>query len=259
MKLEVLPKPAQTKFQFASDRALSRKMTKVPMYADLLNRFCTSLVVGKQGSGKTSFVLNLLTDKHGYKGRFDKIFVFLPGTSLSNVQGSPYEKLDKEQIFDELDFESLSLVYEDVKERAEANRDVQRKQRSLIIFDDVSSEFKNKSIQQLFKRIVKNQRHLYVSSIFIMQSYFDMPKQLRQLCNNLFLFKMSKAVMHSIFEELIELAKSRYDELIKFAYDDPHAFLAINMNNGNIYKGFDRVCFEEDDEGEAAAGENISV
>jgi len=59
---------------------------------------------------------------------------------------------------------------------------------------------------------------------------------------------MSKSVMHSIFEELIEIPKTKYDELSKFVYDSPHAWMAINMNSGDIFKQFDRVILDEDEE-----------
>eukprot|EP01031_Cornospumella_fuschlensis_P027305 gene27305-32981_t len=249
MRIQECSKPkSQTQFQFASDKPLSKAMCKVELYNRLLNRFCTTLVVGKQGSGKSSLIMNLLNDRHGYKGRFDKIFVFLPGTSMANVRGSPYEKLDPSQIYEELNHESLSEVYEMVKEIAEGNEDAQRKQRCLLVFDDVSSQFKDGPLQLLMKRIVKNQRHLFVSSIFVMQTFFDMPKQLRQLCNNLFLFKMSKAVMHSIVDELLEVKKEKVDELIRFVYDGPHAWMAVNMNSGEVYKQYDRVIMDDEDE-----------
>eukprot|EP01031_Cornospumella_fuschlensis_P032950 gene32950-39851_t len=139
--------------------------------------------------------MNLLKDPNGYKEVFDDIYVFLPTTSLSNIKDSPYEKIPENQIYDELNYDNLAEVYEKVSETAAGNIDIEKdkdKKRSLIIFDDVSSELKNKSIQQMLKKIIKNQRHLFVSSIYILQSYFDMPKQLRLVCNNLFLFKMSK-------------------------------------------------------------------
>ena len=248
MKIEECNKPKYSKFHFSSDEPLEKKLEKIPLYNDLLNRFATTLTIGRQGQGKSSLVMNLLKDKDGYKGVFDHIYVFLPTTSQQNIKDSPYSKIPQEQIFDELNYENLEYVFSKINETAENNveiEDDEEKERCLIIFDDVSSELKNKSIQQLLKRIIKNQRHLFVSSIYILQSYFDMPKQLRLVCNNLFLFKMSKDVMYEIFKELIEIPKSKYDELIQMVYNDNHDWLAINMNNKNMYSKFDRVILDE--------------
>lgn len=248
MKIEQCNKPKYSKFKFSSDKPLEKKMENIPLYDDLLNRFATSLIVGKQGQGKSSLAMNLLKDKDGYKNVFDHIYIFLPATSKQNIKNSPYEKIPQNQIYDELSYENLAEVFSKIEETANNNIDIEdddEKERSLILFDDVSSELKNKSIQQLLKRIIKNQRHLFVSSIYLLQSYFDMPKQLRLLCNNLFLFKMSKDVMYEIFKELIEIPKTKYDELIKMVYEDNHDWLAVNLNNGHIYRQFDRIVLDE--------------
>lgn len=242
LELEICEKPTTKKYTFSSDQPLSKKMT-IPLYSSLLNRYCTSLVVAKQGSGKTSLVMNILSDKQGYKRVFDTILVFLPGTSLANIKNSPFAKLPEERIYDELNHETLSHAYRIVKENAEAGK------KTLLILDDVSSEFKNKQIYGLLSRLVKNERHLHVSIIFIMQSYFDMPRQLRLLCNNLFLFSMAKNVMTTIFDELVELPKCTYDKLIEFGYSEPHSWLAFNMNRRNeVWKQYDRILFKEGEE-----------
>ncbi|RZK05659.1 MAG: AAA family ATPase, partial [Flavobacterium sp.] len=238
MKIIACNKPKHANFNFSSDVPLTKQMKNIPLYNECLNRFCTSLFVGRQGQGKSSLVMNILQDKEGLYQVYDRIFVFLPATSLSNIKGSPYEKLPNEQIYDELNMDNLLHVYGEIDKIASENADIEDaedKQRCLIIFDDVSSEFKNTELQRVFKRIIKNQRHLFCSTIFIMQSYTDMPKQLRMICNNLFLFKMAKEVMHDIFHELVEVPKKDYDELLTTVYNNDHDWMAINMNTKQIY------------------------
>ncbi|RZK26863.1 MAG: hypothetical protein EOO43_01540 [Flavobacterium sp.] len=248
MKIIECNKPKHAKFQFSSDKPLTKQMKNIPLYNECLNKFCTSLFVGKQGQGKSSLVMNILQDKEGLYQVYDHIFVFLPATSLGNIKESPYEKLPREQIFDELNIDNLLHVYRQIDEISNKNndeKDDEDKERCLIIFDDVSSEFKNKELQKILKRIIKNQRHLFCSTIYLMQSYFDMPKQLRLICNNLFLFKMAKDVMFDIFKELIEVPKKDYEDLIELAYDDEHDFMAINMNTKQMYKNFDKIVIEK--------------
>jgi len=240
-------KPKHKKYNFSSDKPLSKQMNAIPMYNSCINKFSTSLFIGKQGSGKTSLAMSILEDKEGLYQVFDFIFLFIPNSSKSNLKNSPFHLIPTDQVYDELNPQNLSIVYNKIQEIADKNEDLKNedKQRCLIIFDDVSSEFKNNKVEQILKRIIKNQRHLFCSSIYLMQSYYDMPKQLRVLCNSLFLFKMSKEVMYNIFEELIEIDKKQYDDLLKLAYVDEHDFLVINMNTKQLYKNYDMICFDD--------------
>lgn len=92
---------------------------------------------------------------------------------------------------------------------------------------------------------------------FLMQSYFDMPKQLRQLCNNMFLFEISKSVIHDIFEELIEVLKVKYNQLVTVVYDSPYAWMVINMNTKEFFKQYDQVIIEDDAEAQDQPKYNI--
>jgi len=241
-------KPKQKKiFNFISDKPLSKQMNAIPLYNNL-NRYSTSLFVGKQGSGKSSLVMEFLQDKQCLYQVFDHIFVFLPSTSKSNIDGdSPYNKIPENQIYEELDIQNLTHVYQQIYDISTKNNDLknENKERCLLIFDDVSSEFKNAELQAIFKRFIKNQRHLLLSTIFIMQSFYDMPKQLRNICNNLFLFKMSKEVMYNIFDELIELPKKDYDKLLKMVFQNEHDFMLINFNSKQIFRNYDRIMFDD--------------
>jgi len=243
-------KPKHNKiFNFISDKPLSKNMTNVPLYDECLNHFGCNLVCGKQGSGKSSLVMNVLKNKEALYQVYDHIYVFLPSTSRENIEkGSPYDLIPPEQIYDELTVNNLMTVYNEISEYASDNNNIKKyedKQKCLIIFDDVSSHFKDVELQAILKRLIKNQRHIFTSTIFIMQSYFDLNKQLRQLASNLFIFKLSKTVMFQIFDELIEINKNDYQNLLKLVFQDPHDFMTINLITKQIFRNYDKIMIDD--------------
>ena len=49
-----------------------------------------------------------------------------------------------------------------------------------------------------------NRRHKHVSIYFLVQTYVSMDKDIRKLFRNLFIFKVSKHELNTIYDELIE-------------------------------------------------------
>ncbi|RYE57565.1 MAG: hypothetical protein EOP48_05520 [Sphingobacteriales bacterium] len=126
MKIEACNRPKHLQYEFMSDVPLSSKMESIPMYNELLNRICTSVILGPQGSGKTSLLMSMLQDKFGLKQKYNKVWVILPNTSLSNIVNSSFSKLPEDQILDDFDEENLQTIFDDVKERAEENADLKK-------------------------------------------------------------------------------------------------------------------------------------
>ena len=75
-----------------------------------------------------------------------------------------------------------------------------------------------------------------------------MPKELRRLFSNLFIFKVSKDEMKNIFEENVEddNVKSLMPDISKVVYAKPFSYLFVNTDNQKFYKQFDRIDFIED-------------
>ncbi|RYE57465.1 MAG: hypothetical protein EOP48_05735 [Sphingobacteriales bacterium] len=255
MRIEPCKRPKHHQFKFASDQPLSKRMMEIPMYNETINRFSTSVIIGRQGQGKTSLLMSMLKDRNGLKQVFDKVWVFLPNTSLSNISKSPFSLLPNEQILGELDYDNLKMVYDDVRERAEDNEDLSanERKRTLIVYDDVSTQFRDKSLRQMFKTMIKNQRHLHVSQVLIMQSWKDLEPPLRSLINNLFLFHVSKAQVQAIYSEILEIPKNKMDDLMRIVFQKPHDFMCINCNTKMVFRNFDRVHIDEDENPEMHA------
>ena len=117
----------------------------------------------------------------------------------------------------------------------------------MIIFDDMASYLKDKSTLQLFKELIFNRRHLHTSIYFLNQTFFSVPKELRRLFSNVFIFKVSKNEMRNIFDELVAdpYIKTMMPTISKVVYDKPFNYLFLNTDSQKFYKKFDRIDFNE--------------
>jgi len=127
-------------------------------------------------------------------------------------------------------------------------QDAADKVNSCIIFDDVTAELKNKATLQLFKQLAFNRRHLRLSMYFLVQTWFSVPKELRRLWSNIFVFKVSKNEMGNIWSEIIEHADEYMAPVMKMVYNEPFKFLFINTDSQRLFNGWDELLLEDDDD-----------
>ena len=233
--------PILTKVNFSCDEALSKKLDDFEMTRDHLNKYNTTLLIGTQGSGKTSLLINFV--KKLYKKVFDRIYVFMPATSRQSLKPNIFEVLPDDQLFEELNYENIMIVYEQVKELSELGK------KTLIIYDDVQKALKNKAVLDSLKNLIANQRHLHVVNLILVQNFFALDKSLREIVNNIVLFKLGKSQTEKVFNEIIEIHRDKFDKIRDLVYDEKYNWLFVNVNSQRIYKKFDEIVFE-DDEGE---------
>jgi hypothetical protein len=192
--------PHLVKTKMICDNGLADKLNNFEVLKHL-NQHSTTLLVGKPRSGKTSLITSLFSSRECMKKVFHKVYIFQPASSGASVKNNVFDKLPPEQIFNELTIEDLNQVYNDIQA-------LPKDYNKCIILDDQGSYLKNKELQRLFKNLCFNRRHLGVSIYFLTQTYFSVPRELRKIFNNLFIFKTSKMELQTIFEEQIELDKS---------------------------------------------------
>lgn len=196
-----------------------------------MNCHSTNLLLGVPGSGKTNLMYSFLKSKKLLNKVYDKIYLFQPSASRMSMKDKLFDQLPEDQKFETLDFESL----ESVKDR------LNEEENSCIIFDDMGSYLKDHSIKKLLKEIIMNRRHLYVSVFFLAQTYFSVDKEIRRLFSNVFIFKVAKDTMASIFEELITGKKNKSDEIVSMVYDKKYNYLFLNVDSGRMFKQFDEI------------------
>ena len=150
-----------------------------------------------------------------------------------------FDKLPKEQLFEELTHDNLKEVIDIVKL---SNSD----ESHCIIFDDMTAYLKNKETLQQLKELIFNRRHLHVSIFFLCQTWFSIPKDIRKLFTNVFVFKVSKVELSTIFEELIEQKKELILDISKLVFNTKYQFLFTNVESQRLFKNWDEILISDD-------------
>ena len=225
-------KPKLKVCEMICDVKLHAKLDKYEL-TQFLNNHSTTLMIGKPKSGKTSLLYSFLKSKELLRNVYDKIFLFQPSQSRASMKDKIFDNIPDDQKFEELNLENLN----DVEKNLDGGSNI-------IIFDDQTAYLKDNEIQKKLKEFVYNRRHKHLSIIFLVQSWLSVPKDIRKLFNNIFVFKVSKNEMEQIFDEVVELPKQYILPSKKLTYDKPHQYLFINTDSQRLFKGFDEILIE---------------
>jgi len=244
MHLKINNKPDIKTIGFSCDEPLHSKMDAYPLSRDFLNVYNNTCLVGTQGSGKSSIMINLLLGP--YKKVFQYIYVYMPETSRASLKNNVFDKyLPKSQLYEELNEQTINEVYEKIKVNSSNGY------KSLIIYDDCQKALKDVRVLKSLKNIVANQRHLKCVNIILLQSFFALDKSMRELITNIIVFKLGKSQTEKIFNEIIETHRDKFDDIRKLVFDEPHQFLFVNIRTQRMFKGWDEIiCDEEESEDE---------
>jgi len=239
MKIEILEKPNLKKVKMNVDDVIDDKLLKYPMIADLFSKTSFNIVCGKMGQGKTSLVTNLV--KTVFKRCFEHILLFMPAGSRRSIENDIFGKnLPTEDIYDTLSEENLDEAIEKIEENAE------NEENTLIIIDDFQSALKMPEIQARLQKIVTRMRHMRTTIFILQQNYQKLPKFLRELVTNVITFNIGKSQLNKLFDETVQIDANKFQALVDLAFVNKNDWIAINVNgNRNIYRGFDRIVFDE--------------
>ena len=198
-------------------------------------------IIGRPRSGKSTVMIELVQTglikvdgvkkRSGYKKLFKNII--LCGPSLKSLRKNKDFKKLKYQ-FETFDIRTLNAI----EEIALADWD-EDKEQTLVIFDDVSSHFKdNKMLIDKFSHMAKNHRHSGLSMFILAQKFMDIPHGVRTCFNYISIFNCSNyKERDTIFEELpVEKKdiKDVYDHIFNNADDEQtksrYNFLTIDSS-----------------------------
>jgi hypothetical protein len=222
------------------DKPLNEKLNKYEMTKTCLNKHNTTAIIGKPRQGKSSLMYSFMKSKNLLKKCYNTVFYICPANSMNSMDDNIFSKLPEDQIFHELNAEILDEIIERAKNREDGDK-------LCIIIDDMASQLKNGDVQKALKQIAMNKRHLGIFSTFIMsQTFFSIPKEVRRLIDNYFLFKVGKDDMENIFNEILPQYKSISEDIQKIVYDKPHEYLVINTESGRLFKKFDELIIDQE-------------
>lgn len=229
---------------FHVDQPLSKHLSKIPLLS-LMNKSFACGFLGKAGSGKTSLMTGLLQTKKKFKKVFHKIYLFMPEYSRGSMDKCIFDCLEKDQIYNELNIDTLSDVFEKIEKNRKENM------MSLVIFDDVQDAFKGEC-EKLILKMINNRRHLRMSLMFIGQSYMKMSRDVRKVLTDMFIFNLSKEDYKDIYDEHIHIDKSQFGDILKMYRKVDRAtsgktFLYINTASQRCFINWDEIDVNDED------------
>jgi hypothetical protein len=161
----------------------------------------------------------------------------MPSSSRQSIDNDIYGKnLPPEQLYDDLTVDILNDIYTKLQENTEEGNN------TLLIIDDFQQRLKEPDISKALERIIIKTRHLRTTTFYLVQNFQKVPKSIRELSQNLILFNLGKSSLLRIFEEVMQMTKEKYEEIINLCFQEPHDWLLINLHRSkNIYRNWDLV------------------
>ena len=181
------------------------------------------LINGGSGTGKTNALLNLLS----YQDGIDKIYLYVRDPYEDKYQYLIRKRQDTgiRHFNDPNAFIEFSSNINDVYQNID-DYNPRKNKKIVIIFDDMITENLPKQVTELFIR----SRKMNISVIFITQSYFRVPKDIRLNSTHFFLFKIPNnrelqqiAINHSADIDFKDFKKI-YDDATR----DRYSFLVVD-------------------------------
>ena len=160
-------------------------------------------IIGGSGSGKTNALLNLIKEQDG----IDKIYMYAKDLSDPKYEFSIKEHEDAgiKHLNDLNAFIECSNTMDDVYENID-DYNPNRQRKNLIVFDEmIANIMSNKKFQPIIKELVIRCRKLNFLLVFITQSYFSVPKDVRLNSTHYLIMKINKR------KELQNIAKTFAD------------------------------------------------
>jgi len=173
------------------------------------------VILGPSGCGKSQLVGNLLLNRYLF---FDKLFLF-----VKNMQ----EPVNS----------TLINVFSQIPDALEVQlTPMDSNQQNLFVFDDYISESNQKFIKDLF---ILGRKH-NASCIYLAQSFYDIPKIIRNQCNFYIFFDVRNQ------REKTEISKDFGTEFLhhyRDAIKEPYDFLCLDTRNPHMKyrRRFDQV------------------
>lgn len=239
MKVIELSKPKLKPVKMTVDEILDPKLEQYPAIKLCFGTSNTTLISGGTGSGKTTWLIQML--KTIFKKVYHEIFLIMPQNSLNSIseKDNVFKKyLDPDNIFHNYDVETLETIYDKVQENANDGY------YSLLLIDDMGSSLKNKAEAKLLQTMFLKNRHLRLTAFVLTQNFYQMPKLIREITNNAILFNTNKSQNEKFFNEMMNVKKDEFNELMK-RLPTTHDYILVSLKHKKIYHNWDEILFDD--------------
>ena len=186
------------------------------------------LILGGSGSGKTNTLLNLINEQRD----IDKIYLY-----TKDLGESKYEHLIKNRentgikhLNDSKEFIDCSNTMDDVYENID-HYNPNRKRKILIVFDDMIADIMtNKKFQSVNKELFIRCRKINISLVFITQSYFSVPKDVRLNSTHHLVMKIKniRELQNIAINHSTDIDYKDFIQIYRGCTKEPYNFLTID-------------------------------
>ena len=186
------------------------------------------LIIGGPGSGKTNTLFNLINEQKN----IDKIYLYAKDLSepkcellIKNRKNVGIKHLNDKKAFIECS-NTMNDVYENIDDY-----NLNRKRKILIVFDDMIADIMtNKRFQSIIKELFIRCRKLNISLVFITQSYFSVPKDVRLNSTHYLIMKINnrKELQNIAVNHSADIDYKDFMKIYRECTKEPFNFLTID-------------------------------
>ena len=186
------------------------------------------LIVGGSGSGKTNALLNLIQNQpyidkiYFYtKDPYEATYQFL----INKRERVDINRLNDPKVFIEY-FNDMHKVYKNID-----NYNPDKENKILIVFDDMIADMiKNKVLNSIVTELFIRGRKLNISLVFVTQSYFKVPKDVRNNSTHFFSMKIpnKRELQQIAINHSSDINTGDFIEIYRKCTDKPYLFLVID-------------------------------
>ena len=183
------------------------------------------LILGGSRSGKTNTLLNLINNQSDT----DKIYLYAKDLYEDKYQFliKKRENIGLKHFIDPKSFIEYSNDMRDVYKNI--NHDNPNKENKiLIIFDNIIADMiNNKKLNLIVTKLFIRGRKLNISLVFIMQSYFKVPKDVRLNTTHFFIMKIpnKREFQQIVLNHSSDIDFKDFVRIYKKYTDEPYSFL----------------------------------
>ena len=186
------------------------------------------LIIRGSGSGETNALLNLLNNQPDT----DKIYLYAKDPYEDKYQYliNKIECVDINHLNDPKVFIKYSNDMHDVYQNID-NYNPDKENKILIVFDDMISDMiNNKKLNSIVTELFIRCRKLNISLVFISQSYFKVPKDVRNNSTHFFIMKIpnKRGLMQIKINHSSDINTKDFIEIYIKCTDKPDSFLVID-------------------------------
>ena len=189
---------------------------------------CRIFIMGGSGLGKTNTLFHLINEQKD----IDQIYLY-----AKDLSESKYEYLIKNRETAGINYLNDSKAFiecSNTKNDAYANTDnynPKRKRKILIFFDDMIADIiTNKNFESIIKELFIRCRKLNISLVFITQSYFSVPKDVRLNSTHYLIMKINnrKELQNIAINHSAEIDSKDFIKIYRECVKELYSFLAID-------------------------------